>query len=193
MTVVQLSRAGQVIMDRIAAFPKPIVAAIHGNCLGGGLEVALACHYRVASSSSKTALALPEVKLGLLPGAGGTQRLPQIVGLTKVRRPQCVHRPRRPRDSELTWSTSWRKTLQALDLMLTGKNVRADRARSMKLVDVVADPNALETAAVLVAKQLASGKLVKAPRKRSIVDRVLEDWSYARNYVFDQARKTVRP
>jgi hypothetical protein len=72
-------------MDRIAAFPKPVVAAIHGNCLGGGLEVALACHYRVASSSPKTTLALPEVKLGLLPGAGGTQRLPQLIGLTKVR------------------------------------------------------------------------------------------------------------
>ena len=73
-------------MDRLAAFPKPVVAAIHGNCLGGGLEVALACHYRVASSSPKTTLALPEVKLGLLPGAGGTQRLPKIIGLTKVGR-----------------------------------------------------------------------------------------------------------
>ena len=190
--VVQLSRAGQVIMDRIAAFPKPIVAAIHGNCLGGGLEVALACHYRVASSSSKTAMALPEVKLGLLPGAGGTQRLPQIVGLTKVRRRRRQRR-RHTSCSELTMAHAMASgTLQALDLMLTGKNVRADRARSMKLVDVVADPNALETAAVLVAKQLASGKLVKAPRKRSIVDRVLEDWSYARDYVFNQARKTVR-
>ena len=76
-------------------------------------------------------------------------------------------------------------------MMLTGKNVRADRARSMKLVDVVADPTALETAAVLVAKQLASGKLVRPERKRSLVDRVLEDWSYARDYVFRQARATV--
>ena len=58
--------------------PKPIIAAIHGTALGGGLEVALACHYRVASKDAK--LGLPEVKLGLLPGAGGTQRLPRAVG-----------------------------------------------------------------------------------------------------------------
>jgi enoyl-CoA hydratase/carnithine racemase len=76
--------------------------------------------------------------------------------------------------------------------MLTGKNVRADKAKSLKLVDVVADPTALETAAVLVAQQLASGKLVRAPRKRSLVDRIMEDWGYARNYVFQQARATVR-
>jgi enoyl-CoA hydratase/carnithine racemase len=81
---------------------------------------------------------------------------------------------------------------QSLDLMLTGKNVRADKAKSLKLVDVVADPTALETAAVLVAQQLASGKLVRAPRKRSLVDRIMEDWGYARNYVFQQARATVR-
>jgi enoyl-CoA hydratase/carnithine racemase len=60
---------------------KPKVAAINGNCLGGGLEFALSCHYRVASSSPKTGLALPEVMLGILPGAGGTQRLPKLIGL----------------------------------------------------------------------------------------------------------------
>ncbi len=58
--------------------PKPIVAAIHGTALGGGLEVALACHFRVATNDAR--LGLPEVKLGLLPGAGGTQRLPRAVG-----------------------------------------------------------------------------------------------------------------
>ena len=58
--------------------PKPIIAAIHGTALGGGLEVALACHYRVATKDAR--LGLPEVKLGLLPGAGGTQRLPRAVG-----------------------------------------------------------------------------------------------------------------
>jgi 3-hydroxyacyl-CoA dehydrogenase len=69
----------------IAAYemsPKPIVAAIHGTALGGGLEVALGCHYRVALGSAK--LGLPEVKLGLLPGAGGTQRLPRLVGFEKA-------------------------------------------------------------------------------------------------------------
>ena len=70
------------VVDRIEACTKPVVAAIHGTALGGGLEVALACHYRVAVPSAK--LGVPEVKLGLLPGAGGTQRLPRVVGVAKA-------------------------------------------------------------------------------------------------------------
>ncbi|MCK7474738.1 MAG: enoyl-CoA hydratase/isomerase family protein [Rhodopseudomonas palustris] len=66
------------VIDALDASPKPIVAAIHGTALGGGLETALGCHFRVAVKSAK--LGLPEVKLGLLPGAGGTQRLPRAVG-----------------------------------------------------------------------------------------------------------------
>ncbi len=68
---------GQSTLAQIAAFPVPVVAAIHGACLGGGLELALACHGRVCSLDDKTALGLPEVQLGLLPGSGGTQRLPR--------------------------------------------------------------------------------------------------------------------
>src|SRR5690606_25120375 len=75
-----ISRRGQRAMDRIAELKKPVVAAIHGACLGGGLELALACHGRVASDHPKTKLGLPEVQLGLLPGAGGTQRLPALIG-----------------------------------------------------------------------------------------------------------------
>ena len=60
------------------------MAAIHGPCMGGGMELALACTYRVISNDQKTALALPEVKLGILPGFGGTQRLPRLVGLTNA-------------------------------------------------------------------------------------------------------------
>ena len=74
------SRAGQREFDRLEAFPKPVVAAIHGACLGGGLEWALACTYRIATDSPKTTIGLPEVQLGLLPGAGGTQRLPALIG-----------------------------------------------------------------------------------------------------------------
>ncbi|HEY6705768.1 MAG TPA: enoyl-CoA hydratase-related protein, partial [Xanthobacteraceae bacterium] len=70
------------VVDRIEAFTKPVVAAIHGTALGGGLEVALACHYRVAVPTAK--LGTPEVKLGLLPGAGGTQRLPRVAGVRKA-------------------------------------------------------------------------------------------------------------
>src|SRR5688500_3468995 len=70
------------VVDRIEVCAKPVVAAIHGTALGGGLEVALACHYRVAVPSAK--LGVPEVKLGLLPGAGGTQRLPRVAGVRKA-------------------------------------------------------------------------------------------------------------
>ena len=70
------------VVDRIEACTKPVVAAIHGTALGGGLEIALGCHYRVAVPSAK--LGTPEVKLGLLPGAGGTQRLPRVAGVRKA-------------------------------------------------------------------------------------------------------------
>ena len=72
---------------------KPKVAAIHGNCLGGGLEFALSCHYRIATTSPKTGLALPEVMLGILPGAGGTQRLPKLIGLQAGRLTSHAHLP----------------------------------------------------------------------------------------------------
>lgn len=74
-----LARGGQQMLFGIEGSKKPIIAAINGSCMGGGLEVALACHYRVAVNAKKTVLALPEVMLGLLPGAGGTQRLPKLV------------------------------------------------------------------------------------------------------------------
>ena len=70
------------ILDRIESCPKPVVAAIHGTALGGGLETAMACHYRVAVPSAQ--LGQPEVKLGLIPGAGGTQRLPRLAGVEKA-------------------------------------------------------------------------------------------------------------
>src|SRR2546427_8686534 len=68
------------MLGRVARFPKPIAAGIHGACLGGGLEFALACGYRVASDHPRTQLGLPEVQLGILPGAGGCQRLPRLIG-----------------------------------------------------------------------------------------------------------------
>ena len=82
--IAALSAAGQDLLNKVAASPKPIVAAIKGSCLGGGLEVALACQYRIAVKDKKTVLALPEVMLGLLPGAGGTQRLPRLVPLMEA-------------------------------------------------------------------------------------------------------------
>lgn len=104
----RLCTTGQEAMDRIAAFGVPVVAAIHGAALGGGLEVALACHARVASDDRKTKLGLPECMLGLLPGAGGTQRLPRAIAIET-----------------------------ALDLLLTGKQLDSKRAKKAGLVDEV--------------------------------------------------------
>ncbi|KJE95861.1 trifunctional protein, partial [Capsaspora owczarzaki ATCC 30864] len=175
-----ISSNGQNMLNRIAKSNKPIVAAIHGSCLGGGLEVAMACHYRIATVHPKTALALPEVMLGLLPGAGGTQRLPKLVGLP-----------------------------DALDMMLTGKNVRADKAKKLGLIDAVvqsmgpgiADPidntlKNLEREAVIAAKALAAGKL-KVDRSvpllsvKGITKYLTEEVEYGRNFVLQKARETV--
>ena len=114
--------------------PKPIVAAIHGTALGGGLEVALTAHYRVAVPSAKCGL--PEVNLGLLPGAGGTQRLPRIVGPEK-----------------------------ALDMMTSGAHVPAKAAAAMGLVDDLAEEGELREAAVAFARKiLAENRPLKKVR-----------------------------
>lgn len=78
----KLSKYGQVLFERMEAFPKPIIAAIHGAALGGGLELAMACHIRLVSENAK--LGLPELQLGLIPGFAGTQRLPRYVGVAKA-------------------------------------------------------------------------------------------------------------
>ncbi|MBF7956611.1 fatty acid oxidation complex subunit alpha FadJ [Rahnella victoriana] len=120
----ELAQKGQTVMSHIASFSVPVVAAIHGACLGGGLELALACHSRVCSLDDKTQLGLPEVQLGLLPGSGGTQRLPRLIGAPK-----------------------------ALELMLTGRSVRAKQALRMGLVDdAVPYSILLQTALERVAK-----------------------------------------
>ena len=96
----ELARQGQQLFARLAALPFPTMALIHGPCLGGGLELALACDRRICSEDEKTRLGLPEVKLGLLPGSGGTQRLTARVGLPA-----------------------------ALDLMLSGRTLKPRQAR----------------------------------------------------------------
>ncbi|CAB0149567.1 Fatty acid oxidation complex subunit alpha [Pseudidiomarina piscicola] len=114
-----LARQGQAMFDRIEQLKVPVVAAIDGACLGGGLELALACHYRICTDSKKTAIGLPEVQLGLLPGSGGTQRLPRLIGIQK-----------------------------ALPLMLTGKQLRAKQAKKQGIVDEVVPASILLDAAV---------------------------------------------
>lgn len=77
-----MAKSGQELFDRLETFPKPIIAAINGACLGGGLELAMACHMRLVAHEAK--LGLPELNLGLIPGYGGTQRLPRLVGRGKA-------------------------------------------------------------------------------------------------------------
>src|SRR4029079_11232893 len=110
-----LSRDGHAMLERLEKLRTPVVAAINGACLGGGLEAALACAYRVASDSPKTVFGLPEVQLGLIPGAGGTQRLPRLVGLEA-----------------------------ALDMILTGRNIRGRKALQIGLVHELVHPAILD-------------------------------------------------
>lgn len=102
------SRQGQAVFSKLAALPYPTIAVIDGVCLGGGLELALACSFRVVTDSEKTKLGLPEVTLGILPGWGGTQRLPRLVGL-----------------------------VQALTMILSGKPVSGSKAFRIGLADVL--------------------------------------------------------
>ncbi|MBF0237958.1 MAG: enoyl-CoA hydratase/isomerase family protein [SAR324 cluster bacterium] len=158
-----LSRTGHKIMNQLESSAKPVVAAIHGPCMGGGLEVALACHYRIATDSEKTVLALPEVMLGLLPGAGGTQRLPRLVGVKN-----------------------------ALDMMLTGKNIRSSKAKKMGLVDaVVPNHEGLEAIAVEAACRLVDGQLKRKKADPSFQNKMLEETLPGRKVLFQQARATV--
>ena len=140
-----LSRDGQATMDRLAAFPKPIVVAIHGACLGGGLELALACHYRLASNHPKTQLGLPEVQLGILPGAGGCQRLPRLIGLRA-----------------------------ALDIILAGKSERAAKAFKLGMVDELVPPSLLRSAAMAAALRLVESGLPRRPRRGGLAGLLLD-------------------
>ncbi|HEU4723238.1 MAG TPA: 3-hydroxyacyl-CoA dehydrogenase NAD-binding domain-containing protein, partial [Gemmatimonadaceae bacterium] len=159
-----LSRGGQALLARLESLRVPVVAAIHGACLGGGLETALACHYRIASDHPKTVLALPEVQLGLIPGAGGTQRLPRLIGLQR-----------------------------ALDMILTGRNIRAKKALQMGLVDELVHPAILREVAVERASRLADGSLDgrHSPKGRGATGVLLEDNPIGRSIVFKKAREGV--
>ena len=154
------SARGHEAMWRIERSRVPIVAAINGACLGGGLEAALACAYRVAGDSPKTVLALPEVQLGLIPGAGGTQRLPRTIGLQA-----------------------------ALDMILTGKNVRARKALHAGIVDELVHPSILRDVAIQRARELAAGTLRRQDKRHGAKELVLENNPIGRAVVFRQARE----
>ncbi|RYD16794.1 MAG: 3-hydroxyacyl-CoA dehydrogenase [Lysobacteraceae bacterium] len=129
-TVLDALENGQRLFQRLARLPCPTVAAIHGVCMGGGTELALACRFRVASRDASTRIALPEVKLGIFPGWGGSARLPRLIGAPK-----------------------------AMELMLTGRAVGAPEAKSIGLVDRVTSPELLLEAARELIRQPASRPL----------------------------------
>ena len=118
------------VVARIEASDKPVVAAMHGTALGGGLEVALGCHYRIAARSA--ALGFPEVNLGLLPGATGTQRLPRLIGAER-----------------------------ALDMMLSGKPIKAQAALDYGLIDQICEDDNLQDAAI----EFATSQVANGPRR----------------------------
>jgi 3-hydroxyacyl-CoA dehydrogenase / enoyl-CoA hydratase / 3-hydroxybutyryl-CoA epimerase len=115
---------GQQVFQKLAELPCPTVAAIHGHCMGGGTELALACRYRVASNDDSTRIGLPEVKLGIYPGWGGSVRLPLLVGAPA-----------------------------AMDMMLTGRALSASAARGIGLVDKVTEPALLLDAAIELGRR----------------------------------------
>jgi 3-hydroxyacyl-CoA dehydrogenase/enoyl-CoA hydratase/carnithine racemase len=126
--ILSLLKDNNRFLNAIETGPKPVVAAINGNCLGGGLELAMACHYRVAVRGVD--LGQAEVQIGLIPGAGGTQRLPRLIGLPN-----------------------------ALDMITTGKPVKAEKALDRTLVDELADAPQLVETAVRAARRFVSGQL----------------------------------
>lgn len=158
----ELGRTGNYLLLQMENFHKPIVAAIHGGCIGGGNEVVMACHYRVATEDSATKFSQPEVQLGLLPGGGGTQRLPRLIGLQK-----------------------------SLTYMLTGKNIYPRQALKMGLVDELVHKGALLKAAKKAVEDIAEGKTGEKD-KRGLSDKLLEGNPLGRKIIFSQARKRAK-
>jgi 3-hydroxyacyl-CoA dehydrogenase / enoyl-CoA hydratase / 3-hydroxybutyryl-CoA epimerase len=160
----QASYTGQKMLSRLERLRVPVVAAIHGACLGGGLETALACAWRVATEHPKTVLGLPEVQLGLIPGTGGTQRLPKLIGLPN-----------------------------ALDMILRGRNIRPKKALKMGLVDDVVHPAILRDVALQRAKELGAGTKQRSQGRteRGAEGLLVERNRFGRALVLKKARQSV--
>ena len=158
----RMSAEGQEMLMRVARFPHPVVVGIHGACLGGGFEFALAAHYRVATDHPKTQIGLPEIQLGILPGAGGCQRLPRLVGLRA-----------------------------ALDMILAGKSERAQKAFRIGMVDELVSPAILRRITLDAARRLAGGWRPKRKRRGGLMGLLLDRNPLGRALVFRQARRQV--
>ena len=172
--VEELAKTGHKVFNRLESLNMPVVVAINGACLGAGLELALACSYRICTDQSSTKLGLPEVQLGVLPGGGGTQRLPRLIGVAS-----------------------------SLDLMLTGKQLNGKRAKKLGLVDEVVALSNLRKAAEKAALRLVNKtkKVVSQLKPEVTVKGIfavaqlqklaLETSSYGRKIIFDKALAAV--
>jgi 3-hydroxyacyl-CoA dehydrogenase/enoyl-CoA hydratase/3-hydroxybutyryl-CoA epimerase len=156
----RLSHEGQLLLDSIHALRTPLVIAIHGACMGGALELSLAAHYRIATDHPKTILALPEVQIGLIPGAGGTQRLPRLIGVRA-----------------------------ALDMILTGKNIRAKKALQIGLVDELVHPAILRKIAIQRAQEIADGRVKHHKHSGGMTGFLLDENPAGRRVVLKKARE----
>ncbi len=160
----RLSREGQALLRRVELLRTPLIAAIQGACVGGGLELALACAYRIAADTPKTTLSLPEVNLGLIPGTGGTQRLPRTVGIRT-----------------------------ALDMILRGGSVRPRKALQTALIDELVHPAILRDIALARAREFAGGRppARRRPSGSAAQRLLLEANPVGRAVVFRQARQQI--
>ncbi|MHA1977340.1 MAG: enoyl-CoA hydratase/isomerase family protein [Candidatus Hodarchaeales archaeon] len=139
----------QRIFNRIETLPMPMIASINGYCLGGGLELAMACDFRIASNNA--IFGQPEIKLGLIPGAGGTQRLPRLIGKT-----------------------------MAKELILLGESINAEKALLIGLINKVVPHEDLDTTVDEFAKKLAKGPQFALAQAKEAIDRGTEmAWSDA--------------
>lgn len=143
---VEFCRRGQQLLDRFSRLKCPVIAAIHGVCVGGGLELALACDARIASIDPKTLLGLPEVKLGLIPGWAGTVRLPRLIGLRS-----------------------------ALELVTSGRLISATTACDLGMVDALADTDSLLVAATDLAREFSGNYHEKRERTRRAIPGLVPD------------------
>ncbi len=169
--IAEVANAGYAILNRIEQFKVPVIVEVNGPCIGGGLELSLACHGRVASTISVTKFALPEVQIGLLPGGGGTQRLPALVGV-----------------------------VESLKMMTTGRQIPAKTALRIGLVDRLTDKSHLRKASLKLLEDLQKGKIKRNSMRNNdwfnfgkasqhLLNNYLIRNEWIRDFILDKARK----
>lgn len=157
---------GQRVFSKIEKLPFPTIAVIHGACLGGGVECALSCKYRIVSDHPKTQLGLPEVTIGIFPGWGGTQRLPRLIGLA-----------------------------EGLNMILTGKTVPAIKAYKLHLADAIAAweflPEKTDEFIKSILTKEGAAKVLERRKKLSLVNKLLQNNPVGRSFLFKKSKESI--